>query len=132
MAYVSTVTGQMEVFVRPFPDVGSGSVQVSVEGGQEPVWAHNGRELFYRELPPGSLVVATYEAASEFTVTSREPLFDASPYAAQGNWRGYDVSRDDQRFVMMRTGLGGGGIAEGRLILVENWLQELRERLGEN
>ena len=49
LAYVSNNTGRDEVYVRPFPpDAGSGLVQVSTDGGLDPVFAHNGRELFYR------------------------------------------------------------------------------------
>ena len=49
LAYVSNNTGRDEVYVRPFPpDAESGLVQVSTDGGRGPVWAHNGRELFYR------------------------------------------------------------------------------------
>ena len=42
LAYVSNNTGRDEVYVRPFPDTGSGLVQVSSDGGLEPVWAHSG------------------------------------------------------------------------------------------
>jgi serine/threonine-protein kinase len=48
VAYVSNNTGGDQVYVRPFPDAGSGLVQVSTNGGYNPVWAHSGRELFYR------------------------------------------------------------------------------------
>ena len=34
--------------MRPFPDAGASLQQVSADGGVEPVWAHSGRELFYR------------------------------------------------------------------------------------
>ena len=44
LAYVSNNTGRDEVYVRPFPpDAGSGLVQVSTDGGLDPVFAHNGR-----------------------------------------------------------------------------------------
>ena len=48
LAYVSNLSGQWEVYVRPFPNTNDGKWQVSTDGGQEPVWAHSGRELFYR------------------------------------------------------------------------------------
>ena len=47
LAYVSDESGQPEVYVRPFPDVATARWQVSASGGTLPVWAHNGRELFY-------------------------------------------------------------------------------------
>ena len=48
MAYTSDESGRFEVYVQPFPGPG-GKWQISTEGGDQPVWAHNGRELFYRE-----------------------------------------------------------------------------------
>ena len=54
MAYGSNASGQAQVFVRPFPSARS-RVQVSTDGGYSPVWAHNGRELFFVER--GRLVV---------------------------------------------------------------------------
>ncbi|HET9039475.1 MAG TPA: protein kinase, partial [Gemmatimonadales bacterium] len=47
LAYVSNESGKDEVYVRPFPDVASAKWQASVSGGTVPVWARNGRELFY-------------------------------------------------------------------------------------
>ncbi len=47
LAYISNETGRDAVFVRPFPNVTDGKWQISNEGGVEPVWAHNGRELFF-------------------------------------------------------------------------------------
>ena len=49
LAYVSTETGQPQVYVQTFPNVDDGRWLVSIGGGTEPVWARNGRELFYRE-----------------------------------------------------------------------------------
>ena len=49
LAYESDESGQLEVYVRPFPRFDAGRWQVSTGGGKQPVWAHNGRELFYRE-----------------------------------------------------------------------------------
>ncbi len=130
LAYVSDLTGQNEVFVRPFPSLGSGRSQVSTNGGIEPVWAHHGRELFYREPNSGSMMVATYTSDPTFEVESREQLFDAGPYATTNGWRGYDVTSDNQRFVMIRS-LPGEEAEAARLILVQNFFEEL-ERLVPN
>jgi len=47
LAYESNVSGQFEIYVRPFPNVDDGQWQVSTSGGQQPLWAGHGRELFY-------------------------------------------------------------------------------------
>ena len=46
LAYTSDEAGRQEVFVQPFPGPG-GRLQVSIDGGTEPVWSRDGRELFY-------------------------------------------------------------------------------------
>jgi Tol biopolymer transport system component len=48
MAYVSDESGQNEVYVRPYPGPGN-RLQVSRDGGAEPVWTRRGRELLYRQ-----------------------------------------------------------------------------------
>ena len=47
MAYQSDESGEFEVFVRPFPEVNGGLVPISTNGGTEPLWSRDGRELFY-------------------------------------------------------------------------------------
>lgn len=71
MAYTSDRTGRFEVYVSPFPDVNSRPFRVSTDGGRYPLWARNGRELFYRGGGRWVTVV-TYSADSVFTVENRE------------------------------------------------------------
>jgi hypothetical protein len=47
VAYTSDQTGRSEIWVRPFPGPGA-PVRVSADGGQDPVWSHGGKELFFR------------------------------------------------------------------------------------
>jgi len=47
IAYASDESGRTEVYVRPFPEVDQGRWQVSTDGGVDPRWAKNGRELFF-------------------------------------------------------------------------------------
>ena len=48
----SNQSGRSEVYVQPFPGPGRREL-VSTDGGGQPVWARNGRELFYRAPGPG-------------------------------------------------------------------------------
>jgi len=129
MAYVSDVTGRNEVFVRPFPSVDLSRTQISTNGGVGPVWAHNGRELFYRDLSDGWLTAASYTADSTFVVDERERLFDASGYHRPGRgWHHYDVTQDDRGFVFIRV--VSERVEDFSLIFVQNWFTELEERLG--
>ena len=72
LAYVSDETGQDEVWVRPFPNVDAGRWQVSARGGTEPLWAHSGRELFYKSQGSMKVVgVSTmFSSPSSFLTSS--------------------------------------------------------------
>jgi serine/threonine-protein kinase len=129
MAYESDVSGRTEVFVRPFPDADS-RVPVSTSGGASPVWAHNGQELFYVE-EGAWLTAATYETSPSFRITGRERLFQVAPYFWEsGGWRAFDVSLDDQRFLMISVTGGGGVQSSARMFLLQNYFTEMEERVG--
>ncbi len=129
LAYVSTETGSPEVFVRPFPDVDSGKWQISTDGGVQPVWAHNGRELFYID-GSRALVATQVETASSFQVGGKETLFTLPPgYNSGAVSILYDIAPDDQRFLMYRPYQGDSQEDPGppsQLILVQNFFEELK------
>jgi serine/threonine-protein kinase len=126
IAYVSDVTGQPDVFVRPFKDPLAHVWPVSTNGGAEPVWAHNGGELFYRDLGDDWLVAASYAGDSTFVLEERKRLFFAGDYQAMTGWHAYDVTRDDQRFVFLRP----LSSTDRSFIFVQNFFTELEERAG--
>jgi serine/threonine-protein kinase len=130
LAYTSNVSGDLEVFVRPFPNVTESRTQVSIGGGSEPVWSRDGDEIFYRSN--GSMMVASFEADATFTVNARTDLFDMGfAYILRPGSRAYDVGRS-RRFLLVQNAESAEG-EEGEvaaMILVENWFTELAERLG--
>ena len=65
LAYMSNETGRDEIYVVPFPNAGDAKWPVSTSGGTEPVWAHSGRELFYRN-GLGEMVTVPVEAEPTF------------------------------------------------------------------
>jgi len=135
LVYASDESGQFEVYVRPFRGPG-GVSPVSLDGGSAPVWAHNGREIVYStvgnfspvNLPATNWVVATVRTNPDFTVESRTPFATTAEYLGSGSTRNFDISPDDQRLLVLRI---EGGV-EDELILVENWAEELRQRVGSN
>ena len=127
LAYQSNESGRDEIYVRPFPDVNTGRWQVSTEGGTRPVWARNGRELFYY-LPPGVVMSATVSADTGFASSVPRAVLKGN-YLSPNAGRMYDVSPDGQRFLMMKDAeLKDGATAAPQLVVVQNWFQEL-ERL---
>jgi len=103
LAYQSDETGRMEVYVRPYPGPGA-RVSVSLRGGTEAVWAHSGRELFFRS--GDSVMVAAVVLSPTFAVTGRRLLFTGS-FASGDTYREYDVAPGDQQFVMLSGRAGG-------------------------
>jgi dipeptidyl aminopeptidase/acylaminoacyl peptidase len=126
LAYVSNESGTDEVYVRPFPDVASAKWQVSVSGGTVPMWARNGRELFYLN-GKGEMTSLALVPGPGFSVGQPKVLFPASPFVIGNNVGVYDVSPDGKRFVMIRPATGAG---ESELVVVQNWFEELRARVG--
>jgi serine/threonine-protein kinase len=126
LAYASDESGQFEVYVRPFPDTRDAKWQVSDDGGQEPLWAHSGRELFYRS--GSELVAAEIIVEPMFSIGERRTLFSTFGYETDPSHRTYDVSTDDERFVMIRYPRDE---TSGKLVLVENWFEELKERVSQ-
>ncbi len=124
LVYTSN-TRRDEVYVRPFPDPGQGLVQVSTAGGVDPVWAHNGRELFHRNAS-NELVVVQVATDPTLSAGQQEVLFSMDDYLPGAGYPAYTVSPDDRRFVMLRI----EDRARAVTYLVTNWFEELRERMG--
>ena len=125
LAYTSDESGRSEVYVRPFPNTNDGKWLVSTDGGQEPVWAHNGRELFYKGS--GNLMVVGVLPGATFVTGEHRVLFSVQGFRSQTFHQSYDVTPDDQRFVMIKI-LGGQEASE--LIVVENFFEELKAKVG--
>jgi eukaryotic-like serine/threonine-protein kinase len=121
LAYVSSESGRNEIYVRPFPDSDSGRWQLSSDGGSEPVWAHSGNELFYRN-GVDELVAVELREGDTFAWDGQEILFSMANYRSKVESAAYAVGPDDQRFVMVKQ----GPLANTELILVDNWVQELK------
>jgi len=128
LAYSSNENGREEVYVRPFPNVDSTRVPISNEGGSNPRWSHSGTELFYVDAS-GRFVVAQVQTEPEFRVVNREPLFELGIeyLVGDGGDDFYDISLDDQRFLMGRRVGGGEGIPQ--YVVVQNFFEELRQRV---
>jgi serine/threonine-protein kinase len=122
LAYVSDESGRGEVYVRSFPQPG-GKWQISAEGGGEPLWAKSGRQLFYRS---GDQVwVVDVRADAGFSPGKPRLLFEKPGYGPAGPIRGWDISLDDRRFLMVKLEEMKPQPAT-EMILVQNWFEELK------
>jgi serine/threonine-protein kinase len=131
LAYASNESGQQEIYVRPFPGVNSGRWQISTGGGRTPLWARNGKELFYR-APDGAVLGVAVEVADGANFTAGRPAklvegrYFAGATGGAGLGRSYDVSPDGQRFLMIKQAATDATSAPREIIVVQNWFEELK------
>lgn len=129
LAYQSNDSGQVQISVRPFPDVNRGRSQVSTGGGRQPLWARNSQELFYLAPPNGALMSVRVERGSTWTAGTPTKLIDGQYYFGGGDPvpRTYDVSPDGQKFLMIKEARPAGDAPPPpQLVIVQNWLEELK------
>ena len=124
LAYQSNRTGRDEISVRPFPNVDTGAQQVTTTGGSMPVWARDGRELYYWTDAGGTVTIMAVPilagptfnwGAARAVIRGRfaTPTFDTQ----------YDVWGD--RFLVVKTLEGTHG-SRPQIVIVTNWFEELK------
>ena len=113
VAYQSDESGRFEVYVRPYPESGS-RVQISSGGGRRPIWAPDGRTIYFWEGT--RLMSATLARDPALRVVSRNTMFDGR-YETD-----FDVSKDGTQFLMIESQSSGLG-----LVAVPNWITELKQ-----
>ncbi|HVT38682.1 MAG TPA: hypothetical protein VHE78_06550, partial [Gemmatimonadaceae bacterium] len=121
LAYVSNESGTGQVVVQPFPGPGA-HVQVSTDGGIEPVWARGGHRLFYRHNR--QIIAAKIKAVPTFAVTGRAVVFEGPPFAGSNMHTHYDVSPRGTEFLFVKM------VGDVQTIIVHDWRDELRSRLA--
>jgi Tol biopolymer transport system component len=99
IAYVSDETGRPEVYVQSFP-VSSGKWKISNEGGHQPIWRRDGKELFFFSRNRHLHAVTVASGSSTFEAGPARPLFLLPPLQAHIGRYQYDVSADGQRFLV--------------------------------
>jgi serine/threonine-protein kinase len=140
LAYVSSESSgdveQSEVYICPFPDVDEGKEQVSSGGGMCPIWAPDGKELFYLTNDNYVMAVAV-KTDPTLSLGVPKPLFRNTNLGFIFI-RGYpwDIHPDGDRFLMIKPppGAGGNAIAPGprKIVIVTNWDEELKQRVSVN
>jgi eukaryotic-like serine/threonine-protein kinase len=125
LAYTSAESGRREVLVRAFPQ--GGTWQISAAGGTEPLWAKDGKRLFYRSN--GGVWVVDIHTSPTFVPGTPHLLFaHADKYFSSAPTRGWDLSADGRRFLMVRLeDVKPQPVTE--LVLIQNWFEELKAQV---
>jgi Tol biopolymer transport system component len=124
LAYISNESGRYEIYVQPYPGPG-GKWQVSTEGGTEPVWNPNGRELFYRS--GDKMMVVDIATQPSFAAGKPRMLFEGQYVPTPATAPNYDVSPDGQRFLMLKPVEQAAGPTQINVVL--NWFEELKQKV---
>jgi hypothetical protein len=111
--------------VQPYPGPG-GKWQISTEGGTEPAWNHNGRELFYRS--GNKMMAADIATQPSFAAGKPQTLFEGPYERSPATSPNYDVSPDGQRFFMLKPSEQEAA-APTQINIVLNWFEELKRRV---
>jgi serine/threonine-protein kinase len=125
MAYVSSESGRNEVYVRPFPGPGA-ALQVSTEGGEEPLWVGPAHEVFFRRGETIFSVTLT-SAGGRLGASAAKQVFTGR-FAPGGTRTGYDVSADGRTFLIMKLVQPRENLSQFTLLL--NGLSAIRPKAG--
>jgi serine/threonine-protein kinase len=128
IAYNSDETGVREVYVRPFPGPG-GKWQISTGGGLFPIWARNGRDLFFETLD-NHIMMVDYSASGDSFSNEKPHLWSDRQIRDMGTVFNYDLTPDGKRIVAFPPDTAS--IAESGSVKVSfllNFLDELRRRV---
>jgi Tol biopolymer transport system component len=124
LAYISDASGRYEIYVQPYPGPG-GKYEISTEGGTEPVWNPNGKELFYRSGDKMMAVDITTQPS--FAAGKPKMLFEGSYVATTLTQPLYSVSPDGQRFLMRKYEQSSSTLTQ--VVVVQNWFEELKQKV---
>jgi serine/threonine-protein kinase len=133
LAYVSSESGHHEVYVQSYPRPGE-RYQISTNGGEQPAWRGDGRELFYVQnggynlggVP--TLMSVKVATAPAFRAGTPEKVFENE--ALLTPWgRSYDVAPDGQRFLLTLSKEATTNPTPTQMIFVQHWFEELKRLL---
>lgn len=121
IAYQSSESGRVEVYVQPFPAVETGRWQISTGGGGQPLGSPAGRELFFVD-GTGTLLAVPVDTRTGFVAGTPKTLFSVNQFGFRitGAKRNYDVSLDGRQFLFSRRSTAGASIE-----IVTNWFEEI-------
>ena len=120
MAYQSAESGDLEVYVVPFPGPGP-RIPVSAGGGDSPIWSPDGRELFYTR--GNRMMAVTVTPGATLSVSAPRVLFEGRYRANPNAVTAFDVSPDGRRFIRIQQAQPERPIT--RIEVVLNWASQL-------
>lgn len=129
LAYCSNESGTPQVYVQAFPGPGA-KIQVSGDGGTDPVWKRGGDELYFRN--EDKMMAVSVSTTPTFIASRPQLLWEGRyshgmnascgpPGATSSN---YDVTADGRRFLMIKDAAPDKAISK-QIVVVLGWADEL-------
>ncbi len=134
VVYCSMESGRGEVYVQPWPGAGP-KIQISSEGGMDPVWRRDGKEIFYRNnrkmMAVAVLTGPPFRAGRPQLLWEGDYMFGPSSSCGLkgATTTSYDVSPDGQRLLMIRE--SDQGLYATKIVVVLNWVEELKRKMAD-
>lgn len=134
LVYSSMESGKSEVYVQAWPGPGA-KIQISSEGGTDPMWRRDGTEIFYRS--DSQMMAVPVITGTAFKAGKPQRLWAEGYFqglSSSCGWKGtsrtsYDVSIDGQRFLMIKD--ADAQLYATKIAVVVNWVEELRRIMAE-
>jgi len=129
LAYRSNESGNIEVYVRPFPGPG-GKWQISTGGGYMPKWSRNGKELFYRTTTESKIMVVTYTASGDSFHADKPQLWSPGQFTDRAGDRiNFDLHPDGKRFAVLKAPGTEQAAAVNKVSFILNFFDEIRSKV---
>jgi serine/threonine-protein kinase len=121
LAYSSNRSGTREIWVQAYPD--GSPTPVTSGGGQQPVWARDGKKLYYQTT--GAIMAVDVEFRGSRITASKPRVAHQGAFLFSAAWtpRTYDVHPDGRLLIIQPVEYDDG---RDDIIVVQNWFEEIR------
>jgi hypothetical protein len=120
------------VYVVRLPELVDRHVVSDERGGWGPLWSPDGQELYYRRFGDGAMMSVRIDTALTPPFRPPEVLFPNQRYhplkPQQSAARFWDIASDG-RFLMVKEGSESTANRPNEIVVVVNWLEELKQRV---
>ena len=125
IAYEATVSSRSEVFVSPFPGPGPRH-QISTNGGVDPLWSRDGRELFF--LQGARLMSVGVTLGPAFSAAAPRLMYEGRFLRSTNNKTSWSITPDGQHFLRIQQVEPERAVTRVNLVL--NWFEELKAKVA--
>ena len=131
IAYASTESGGgVEIYAQSVP--AGQKLRISTDGGTEPIWVRNGREILYRTVNgnPQAVMSAAVRSLSPLRIDAPRVVFTFTPgiYDSTTPARSWDAAADGNRFLMSKNAPTTETPVTSMHVVL-NWIEELRQKV---